>query len=290
MQYTVKSGDTLSSIGARLGVDWHKITGFRSGNPNLIYPGEVLTVPDAPGTKQESQPAQQPTTQPTISTADQIIQASIDSYTKLADAYQAKARQFDAANPFNFDKLLEEETAKVSQRLDPYYAQTLSDYLQGVSTKRTRSLEDERSLLTELNQDVDSYTGTAKIALDTTLEKSREGYADAGLYGSGAQLRESGQAQAGSQRNVSDYLRNAQTKEQRIKTQTARMGEDLSLEERLRTRDINTDKAYQTSSQALSEALRRQSQREYEKAQFTGLPPGVNPSQFANFSYNLLNT
>ena len=41
--YTVKSGDTLSGIGARLGVDWRTISGYRSGNPNLIYPGEVLT-------------------------------------------------------------------------------------------------------------------------------------------------------------------------------------------------------------------------------------------------------
>jgi len=43
--YKVKSGDTLSKIGAQFGVDWKKITGYKSGNPNLIYPGEVLTIP-----------------------------------------------------------------------------------------------------------------------------------------------------------------------------------------------------------------------------------------------------
>jgi len=41
--YTVKSGDTLSGIGARYGVDWHTISGYRSGNPNLIFPGEVVS-------------------------------------------------------------------------------------------------------------------------------------------------------------------------------------------------------------------------------------------------------
>lgn len=39
---TVKSGDTLSGIAARLGIGYTQLTGYRSGNPNVIYPGEVL--------------------------------------------------------------------------------------------------------------------------------------------------------------------------------------------------------------------------------------------------------
>lgn len=39
---TVRSGDTLGSIARRLGVSTGSIHGYRSGNPNLIYPGEVL--------------------------------------------------------------------------------------------------------------------------------------------------------------------------------------------------------------------------------------------------------
>ncbi|RKE21883.1 transglycosylase family protein [Streptomyces sp. TLI_171] len=46
--YTVKSGDTLSKIAAGLGVDWHALynnnTGVVGGNPDLIYPGQVLSV------------------------------------------------------------------------------------------------------------------------------------------------------------------------------------------------------------------------------------------------------
>ena len=42
-RYTVRSGDTLSSIARRLGVSTGSIHGYRSGNPNLIYPGETLT-------------------------------------------------------------------------------------------------------------------------------------------------------------------------------------------------------------------------------------------------------
>ena len=46
--YEVKSGDTLSAIASRLGVPINQIKGYRSGDPNLIYPGEKLTVGDAP--------------------------------------------------------------------------------------------------------------------------------------------------------------------------------------------------------------------------------------------------
>lgn len=40
--YVVRPGDSLSAIAARLGVRPGSLTGYRSGNPNLIYPGEVL--------------------------------------------------------------------------------------------------------------------------------------------------------------------------------------------------------------------------------------------------------
>lgn len=40
--YIVQSGDTLSNIAAWLGVSIYNITGYSSGNMNLIYPGETL--------------------------------------------------------------------------------------------------------------------------------------------------------------------------------------------------------------------------------------------------------
>lgn len=40
--YVVQAGDTLSGIAAYLGVSVYNITGYSSGNMNLIYPGEIL--------------------------------------------------------------------------------------------------------------------------------------------------------------------------------------------------------------------------------------------------------
>ena len=39
---TVQRGDTLSGIAARLGIPQSRLHGYRSGNPSLIYAGEVL--------------------------------------------------------------------------------------------------------------------------------------------------------------------------------------------------------------------------------------------------------
>jgi len=60
--HEVREGETLSQIGQRYGVDWRQITGFRSGDPDLIYPGEVLNIPSGAGGQVPGQIA--PTGQP----------------------------------------------------------------------------------------------------------------------------------------------------------------------------------------------------------------------------------
>lgn len=44
--YTVKAGDTLPAIGKRYGVSWKEIASLNKlKNPNLIFPGQKLTIP-----------------------------------------------------------------------------------------------------------------------------------------------------------------------------------------------------------------------------------------------------
>lgn len=75
--YTVKKGDTLNKVAGSYGFKSYKdagITGYRSGNPDLIYEGEVLTIGKVP-----SSPA---TT--TKDTANSYINANQDA--DIADA------------------------------------------------------------------------------------------------------------------------------------------------------------------------------------------------------------
>lgn len=47
--YTVKAGETLSSIGAKLGVDWKTIASLNGlASPYTIYPGQVLKLAEKP--------------------------------------------------------------------------------------------------------------------------------------------------------------------------------------------------------------------------------------------------
>lgn len=63
--YTVKKGDTLSGIAKQLGLPgYSSLTGYRSGNPNLIYPGEVLSYQTPGGSQEGFQNAYQETQTP----------------------------------------------------------------------------------------------------------------------------------------------------------------------------------------------------------------------------------
>ena len=87
--YTVHPGDTLSGIAAKLGVAQSQITGFHSGNPNLIYPGEVLTIGGA------AAPIQSAGTTYTVQSGDTLSGIA----AKFGTTYQAIAAKNGIANP-----------------------------------------------------------------------------------------------------------------------------------------------------------------------------------------------
>lgn len=81
IQYTVKSGDNLSTIGANYGVNYKTaITGYDTSNPNLIKPGQVLSITTgapaatAPATPVSGMtPAQIAAAQATLETAKKTL-------------------------------------------------------------------------------------------------------------------------------------------------------------------------------------------------------------------------
>ena len=217
-----------------------------------------------------------------------FLKTSADEAAKKMDDYNKKLKDFDSANPFNADAWLTEERANTSQRLDPYYKQTLNDYLTGVETKKTRSLEDQRTLLTSLQADTDQYTGRSKMALDNALEKSREGFADSGLYSSGGAFRQQGQLTEASQNGEAEYLRKAEETESGINTKTKRGLDDLLYNRDIFKRDLNQEKSYNIEGGAQQGLSNRIGQHSFERSVAVGAPPGVDPVSYDNYSYGLL--
>jgi hypothetical protein len=217
-----------------------------------------------------------------------LIKSVTEPLFKQLETYNNKATEFDKNNPFVMDTILGQERDKVKQRLDPYYTQTLGDFLTGIDQKRKRGIEDERTLLTELNQDTTTYTGNQKLQVQDAIEKSREGAADAGLYTSGAALREQGKIEQQSGQDLSTYLTNTQRKTDEIKKTQDRNAQDLALAESQKKRDLGQEQYYQTESQAQTGYDTAAAKRTFEKGQFTGPPPTADPNQFSNYLYNMV--
>lgn len=231
-QYVVKSGDTLSGIGSKYGVPYQQITGYRSGNPNLIYPGEVLTIPDKKGAVapapssapiQSSTPA--PVSAPTVNPAQQIIDIATQNQAKANQAF----KDYNKSNPFNYDQVLAENTTKAKEQLDPYYNETLSNYLLGVTRKVANSASDTRDLLGELTASTDSFGRDTQLKLTDTLNKAGQGYADAGLFDSGARLNTEGLAKTESQNATTDFTRQQDYKAKQATTADQRVQQDYGL-------------------------------------------------------------
>ena len=88
-QYKVKTGDTLQTISRELNVPIQNISGFRSNDPNTIFPGETLTIgqpntPVVPATVQTNPNAPQVTPQ---------NQAKVVPQTKLPEGATFNAQQ-----------------------------------------------------------------------------------------------------------------------------------------------------------------------------------------------------
>lgn len=215
--------------------------------------------------------------------AEEII---ANSYQKLLDDYKTRSAEFDAKNPFVFDEILAQKRGEVSQRLDPYYNQTLDDFLRGINVRRTRSAEDERLLLAEISSDVDNYVGKNRELVESAVEASNQGFSDANLFFSGARLRGEGKVRVAGEERLEDYLRETERRGALIRKTGLRTREDLLEEERLRRRDIERERKAETEAEALRETNVAQLRRELERSQYLGPPfsSGTLPNLSSYFS------
>lgn len=211
---------------------------------------------------------------------------------KLDDAYFSKIKDFNSKNPFVYDDVLKQEISKAGNRLDPYYIQTLNDYTRGIDLQKSRSNEDLRKTLANLSTDINSYTESTKNNLEDALAKSRQGYADVGLYFSGNQQRDTAKQGLNANQGLADYTRGKQQSIDTANTTNERTQQDATLKLNQFQRDIGhfdpatgkfvrgAQSEAEVRSQAMSAIPARQSQHQLALYQAAGPPPGVNENEF----------
>ena len=89
----VRAGDSLSSIAARHGGVWSDWSGYRSGNPNVIYAGETVCRQGASAPA----PAQRPQPAPSASTVYHVV-VSGETLSSIAARYGTSWKALQSAN------------------------------------------------------------------------------------------------------------------------------------------------------------------------------------------------
>lgn len=121
--YTVKAGDSIGKIAQMLGVNPSAISGYKSGNPNLIYPGENLTI-----------------TKPAIQT-----QGAMPTGGATGTQGQTGQTGTDAATP---------EKSLTQQTIDTYKEIYNSLGLGDIKSQYEKTLKDQADLQNKMNDDI----------------------------------------------------------------------------------------------------------------------------------------
>ncbi len=225
------------------------------------------------------------------SETDDYLRSVVEGYQKQLEQYNSRFSEYTNKNPFVFDKVLAEESAKVKQRLDPYYNQVLGDFLQGTKIKTERSLEDERTLVNQLTQSTDQYNREQKDVLRNSLDKIDQGAALSNTVESGLASREQGNLLADTQQGLESYNTAQDSKLKQAQLEGSRYRDyDIPLSEKIQKRDVGEEQRYQTQAQALGQTSQRQNQFQFARQEYAGNPAGTNPVQFQNNLYSILGT
>lgn len=140
--YTVQHGDTLGAIAQKYGVNPTAITGYKSGNPNLIMPGEVLTIQGG------AQPAGIPAAAPAASPAPAApapTNSSSDLYNALVGA---QTGSLDSNIAGLNDQIKNNDTSfnTTSGTLNDSLAASIADINKNQADQKSQMLADQSNL------------------------------------------------------------------------------------------------------------------------------------------------
>ena len=199
-------------------------------------------------------------------------QQAEEAVRRSAQEIQSRFKEYETAKgPFSLDEVLVAKRGEAKEQIDPYYNETLSDYLLGVNKKRQRSEEDTRDLIGELQAPSESFSGSLKLKLDEALNRAREGFAESGLFESGARYRGEGRLEQA-----------AGEEAKRLRTGLTRSLEDIGTEARGQERNIERERF--TNVETRAGELAKRAGQQY----VSGFQQTLSPELQANTNFDLL--
>jgi hypothetical protein len=140
------------------------------------------------------------TTEAKVPTAEDILR---EQKAKLTEQVTF-LRDFLSANPLGFDEVMARTTAE--EKYKPYYQEVLSDFVNPIREKISYSSAEQNRVLDELTRS--TALGQKRIKRDTqeAISRAREGFAGAGLLGSGLERGVTSRAEVAGRENLQDFM------------------------------------------------------------------------------------
>lgn len=194
----------------------------------------------------------------------------------------SRAREFEEENPFRFDEALARQSAE--ERFNPFYEQSLRDYLRGVRLRTERTVEDRDEILKELTAQTQDFTGREKRLLELATENAREGAAGRGMFFSGGRFRQEGLLGVESGATLDEFMRKQGTRGRLARREATRGLEDIELERGQKQRELGRFEGgefipgrlpeFDILSEIEQQRKEARGQRELERFEFLGRVPG----------------
>jgi len=168
-KYTVKSGDTLSAIAKQYGVGTGSISGYKSGNPNLIYPNEVLSINGSNNnTIQASNIAPAPNVP--LPTDQAKTNSGVNSLFS-GDSVNANVNNYRK----ELEKMISTRTSEIDNKIKGLKEQQNStlDNIQALTTPFRQTLEDTERERLHINKNFEANQ-TLIDELDTLLTQGND--------------------------------------------------------------------------------------------------------------------
>lgn len=294
--YTIKGGDNLSKIASQYGLSWQQLWeankgNLRSGNPNLIFPGETIQIPGSAGSSSSGssgQTTQKTSTAPATKSAEELIREQEERTKKLIQEQFDFLKGYLEKNPFAFDEALVREAS--SEKYRGYYEEVLQDFVEPLQDKITRSTEDQTRILDELVRRRDLGETQKLREIEEGLEKSRQGFAGRGLFGSGLEKRATGVEEIKGNENLQDFLAKSKFEEDTTSIAGQRERADFQTDIEKKQRDVfgqgreyDTAVAKEVQEQKKTQAAKYSiSAEEAYRSRFGTPYVGGNSSQYAS--------